>query len=113
MLTREQILALDDLSREKVDVPEWGTSVYVRVLNGTEITKALTEERTLASMVAMFTVDEKGARLFTDEDVAALARKNYKALNRIASAGMRFNALTAEGQDDAKKDSPPGEPAAI
>ena len=35
-LTRNEILAVDDLQTQKVDVPEWGGSVYVRGLTGSE-----------------------------------------------------------------------------
>jgi len=35
-LNKEQILRADDLKTEEVDVPEWGGSVRVRVLTGTE-----------------------------------------------------------------------------
>ena len=37
MLTKEAILAADDLPREKVDVPEWGGEVYVRALTGAQM----------------------------------------------------------------------------
>ena len=36
ILTKEAILAADDLPRETVLVPEWGGDVYVRTMSGTD-----------------------------------------------------------------------------
>ena len=36
LLSRDEILAASDLTKELVEVPEWGGSVYVRAMTGTE-----------------------------------------------------------------------------
>ncbi len=36
ILTKEAILAADDLPRETVLMPEWGGDVYVRTMSGTD-----------------------------------------------------------------------------
>ena len=36
ILSKEAILAADDLPREKVNVPEWGGEVLVRTMSGTD-----------------------------------------------------------------------------
>src|SRR5688500_9435738 len=117
MLTRDQILALDDLSREEVAIPEWGGSVYVRALSGFDLQKLAVMMRegepSMGAVAALFAVDSAGARLFADADAEALSGKHYQARKRMTEAGRRFNALTEEGTDDAGKDSVPGEPAAI
>jgi CO/xanthine dehydrogenase FAD-binding subunit len=113
MLTREMILGADDLPKQEVAVPEWGGSVYVRALTGAErvqferVVFAATDEdeaTVMAQLVALCTVDEQGNRLFTAEDVEALNRKNSRCLNKVASAAIMFNALSAEGVEEAGND---------
>lgn len=109
MLTRDQILALDDLPRKAVDVPEWDTTVYVRKFSGRDrfelerlITEASTSEAdALGALVALCLVDEKGTRLFSSEDVELLQAKNANALTTIAKAAIAFNTLTDEAVADA------------
>lgn len=106
MLTREQILSLNDLPTKSVEVPEWGTSVYVRPMSGADRRKFFallpTDEVTNAHMVAWCACDENGVRLFTDEDVTALLAKHGRALDRIASAALDFNTLSPESHEAAK-----------
>ena len=54
---------------------------------------ATSEDRgRLLALVAMLSlVDERGQRLFSDEDMPALTEKNFRALERIATAAMRWN----------------------
>jgi hypothetical protein len=103
MLTREQILALDDLKREEVKVPEWGGTVFVAMMSGAardewELSllndkgKAnLTDAR--AKLAAACVVDEKGKRLFSTGDIAALSQRSSVALDRIVNAARRLNRL--------------------
>lgn len=112
LLTREQILKADDLPYEDVEVPEWGGVVRVRTLTGAErdaweqsiITmqangkKAPTMQRRLdnlrAKLVARCLIDDAGARLFTDKDIAALGQKSAAALSRVFEVAQRLNGLT-------------------
>ena len=108
MLTRDMILAADDLPREEVEIPEWGGSVYVRVLTGGErdqLERMIAKDSvSRAAIAALCLVDATGARLFTDADVEKLAQKNGGALEKIVTAALRFNAISdvgiAEGKDD-------------
>lgn len=106
MLTRDEILSLDDLPRQVVEVPEWKGTVYVRAMTGTErrqfFLHLANDTLTGAMMVCWCACDEAGHRLFEDGDVEALSQKHGKALDRIANAALKFNGLTAEAQDDAK-----------
>jgi hypothetical protein len=110
MLSRDAILALDDLPRERVDVPEWGTYVYVRAMSGADrmrLEKLLRDSDGVISrgaLVVFLAVDEKGNRLFTDEDVEALEAKHSGALERIAGAALTFNAMDAEAVETEKND---------
>jgi len=108
MLTAKQILALDDLPRREVEIPEWGGSVYVRALTGAErdqLERSLSQSSTIsrAAIVVMCCVDGDGNPLFSQSDVAALTNKNGQALERIVSAALAFNALTDEALADVGK----------
>ena len=105
MLTRDQILAADDLPRVEVAVPEWKGSVYVRALTGAErdqLERMITKDSvSRAKIAALCVVSEAGDRLFTDKDVDKLAAKHGGALEKIVNAALRFNAVTDEGIADA------------
>lgn len=106
MLTRDQIFALDDLPRREVAIPEWKGSVYVRALTGAErdqLERMLAKDSaSRASIAALCVVDKKGERLFSEDDVEKLAKKNGTALERIVTAALQFNALTEQALDEAK-----------
>jgi hypothetical protein len=102
-LTRDQILAADDLRREAVDVPEWGGKVMVSAFTG-KCRDAFEESITTdtgkpnlvnmrAKLAAMCIVDEKGKPLFTTADVEALGAKSSNALDRVVTVAQRLNRL--------------------
>ena len=110
ILTKEAILAADDLPREIVPVPEWGGDVYVRTMNGTDrdafeaslIGKEGRLENVRARLVSLAVCDESGSRLFGDADVAALGAKSAKALDRVFAVAQRLNGIGAEQVEQAK-----------
>ena len=104
ILNRDAILAIDDLPREEVQIPEWKGSVFVRALTGGErdqLERMTTTDMSRAKMVALCAVDENGQRLFSEKDVEHLTAKNGRALEKIVHAAMRFNAISDEGIKDA------------
>ncbi len=115
-LTREEILQVQDLPVEDVHVPEWGGWVRVRGLTAEErdrLEASILEgqgkhtrvkmENVRAKLVAMTVVDEEGNRLFTDEDVAALAKKSATAMQRVFDVAMRLSGLTEEAMEELAK----------
>ena len=109
-LTRDQILGADDLKRELVAVPEWGGDVYVRVMTGRERGEFEAEfaehkgspaalkgvrERTVAKTAC----DEKGSRIFTDDDAAALGGKSAGALDRLFDKALELARIGADEAD--------------
>ena len=106
MLTRDQILSLDDLPREEVHISEWGGSVFVRALTGGErdqLERMIAKDSvSRAKIAALCVVDADGCRMFSDKDVDALANKHGGALEKIVNAALRFNTLTDEAVTDAK-----------
>ena len=87
ILTKEAILAADDLPRETILVPEWGGDVYVRTMSGTDRdafessliardgAKDGRMENVRARLVALTLCDATGSRLFEDGEIVALGRK--------------------------------------
>jgi hypothetical protein len=105
---REAILAKDDRPRKPVEVPEWGTTVYVARLSAGDrvaLAKLARDEAIdLADYVLIFACDEHGVKLFSADDREALSSKSYEALERIVSAGMDFNGMGPDAIDEAKND---------
>ncbi len=116
LLGRDQILTAQDLPTVDVDVPEWGGTVRVRMMTGGErdafeagtitrhgkkIEQNLVNIR--ARLVALCVVDEKGQRLFSEADAAALGQKSAAALNRVFNAAQQLNALTEEASAAAEE----------
>jgi len=114
LLTKEQILSIDDLKTEDVDVPEWGGVVRVRSLTGAErdefessllVGKGKDREVNMtnarARMVYLTAVDDEGKRLFTSPtDIKALGKKNAAALDALFAVGQKLSGLRKEDVDE-------------
>jgi hypothetical protein len=103
VLTAEQILAAQDAGLSKVAVPEWNGEVYVRVMSVGErdsyermwLGKRDTGiENFRTEYLARVLCDEKGALLFTRDQVGALANKNGAVMSRLFDAAMKHNNMT-------------------
>jgi len=111
-LDRLAILAPRELARERVDVPEWGGHVFVRVLTAAErdaleLIWESTKRRNLRARLAVSTVcDEHGADIFHVDDVEQLGRQASTALVRIADTALRVNGFTKADVEQLEKNSP-------
>ena len=111
ILSKDAILAADDLPRETVNVPEWGGEVLVRSMSGTDrdafeaslIEKDGRMENVRARLVALTLCDAQGDRLFDDSEIVTLGRKSARALDRVFSVAQRLNGIGVEQVDIAKK----------
>ncbi len=110
-LNKAAILAANDVKTEKVEVPEWGGDVYVRTLSGTDrdaFEDAYSREK-MKNFRARFLVltlcDDKGARLFADEEIEALGAKSNVVINRLFDKAWSFNAFTPAEVEELGKDS--------
>lgn len=115
ILTKEAILAADDLPRERVNVPEWGGDVFVRTMTGTERdafeasligtggAKDGRLDNVRARLVSLALCSESGERLFDDAEIAALGKKSARALDRVFGVAQRLNGIGTEQVDIAKK----------
>jgi hypothetical protein len=111
MLSREQIFAAPDIKTEKVDVPEWGGHVFVRVMNGYE-RQAFEEKQqelklhSFRERLAVTAIcDESGKLLFTPADVEALRAKSSGVLTRIADVVLKLNGIGPSAVEAAEKNS--------
>lgn len=121
LLTRESILAAEDLRRETVSVPEWGGEVLVRALTGKERDafengmwigdpgqRRLNAENLRARLVAATVIDESGKKLFSDADVEALGAKSGAALDRVYEVAARLSGIGKDDLERAEKNSGAG-----
>ena len=122
LLTRDAILAAPDLLTEEVSVPEWGGTVLVRGLTGTE-RDAFEEEMITgkgknrdvnlsnfrARLIVKSVVDKSGKRLFTQADMVALGGKSAAAIQRVFQVAMRLSGMSEEDVEELTKNSEPGQ----
>ncbi len=121
LLDRAKIKAVNDVVVEDVDMPEWGGSVRVRGMSGTERdafeaasllpargkhgTREVNLRNIRARLVACCAIDEQGDRLFGDDDLTWLGEKSGAALDRLADVAKRLSGLTSKDVDDLVKNS--------
>lgn len=109
LLSKEAILAAEDLPMEEVFVPQWGGSVLVRGLTAKQrgmFTTNLVDQRKGGNVLrleqiqirlcAMSIVQENGNRMFSDNDMTALAAKSSAALQIIFEVAQRLSGLSDE-----------------
>ena len=120
-LTKEQILAASDVQVDRVDVPAWGGSVYVRTMTGKEsdrLYQSIIDPKThkvsielmegyKARQAVVFLSDAQGNRLFTDDEADAVSGKLHLVLETICEAGRRVNKMDEDDVDGLEKNSEP------
>jgi hypothetical protein len=122
ILTRQDIVAAQDIKTETVEVPEWDGAVIVRMMSGgdrdrfeqslTSVLPGGRREANLTNMrsklVAMCAVDEQGNALFGPDEINDLAKKSAAAIERLFVVAQRLNGLSPEDVGEAVKNSAPG-----
>jgi hypothetical protein len=126
LLSKAEIFGQDDRKYEVVDVPEWGGSVRIRSLTGTErdeYEESLLSQRNgkakavlknyRAKLVALCAVDDAGDPLFDKADVMRLGNANSAALDRLYEACQRLSGLSDEDIEELTEnfDETPEEPS--
>ncbi|MDX3405523.1 hypothetical protein PV708_04695 [Streptomyces sp. ME02-6977A] len=122
LLGKDQITAADDRQWEDVDVPEWGGTVRLLGMSGTERNAyqsslvvlghdgkptRMNMADQLAKLVGKCLVGEDFERLFTDKEVKALGAKNGAVLERLSKVASRLSGLRKEDVEDAEGKSEP------
>ena len=112
-LTRDDILSVQDIEIEEVPVQEWGGSVYVIGMTGTErgeFESLISEVRgknvkanlkVIRETLGAFSIcDKDGTLLFTKKDIQALGKKSAAALERVAVVAMRLSGIGGDDIDE-------------
>jgi hypothetical protein len=115
----DAILNLEDVKLTELKIPEWGRTVYVRPMTGVERDSFEAEMmgKPLATRMANIrgrtavrvVCNEKGERLFRDDQAEAVGKKSAGALSRILVAAQGSSGLGDEGVAAAGKDSASGQ----
>lgn len=109
-LNKHQILGATDVQVKKVEVPEWGGDVYIRVMSVGERDEYENEwikakDKGMANFRTKFLAkclcDEKGVRIFSDSELHELSKKSAVVMNRLWNEAMEFNALQSDGVEQA------------
>lgn len=111
LLTAADILGADDIVKERVEVPEWGGHVFVRVMSGSTRDRweahvythgKSMDERMVnlrARLIAATACNDKGELLFTSKQIEQLGKKSAKAMDRVFAVASKINGLTKEDVD--------------
>lgn len=108
-LSRDAILAADDIKTEEVQVPEWGGTVFIKGMTGEERDEfeALNQRNgepnflnLRARLLVRVIVNETGTRIFTDQDAVALGKKSSGALNRLWDVVGELNGTSDKAQEE-------------
>jgi hypothetical protein len=109
-LSADEILGADDLKREPVEVAEWGGTVLVQGMSGTDrdrfeaamlnskgdgFDKDKGMDQYRARLAAYCLVDASGKRLFrSPAETKRLGEKSGTALTRVVEVASRLSGLT-------------------
>lgn len=110
MLDRDAILKAKDIQIEKLEISEWGGSVFIKSLSGKERDKI--EQSTMqggsasnfsdfrAKFAAAVVCDQDGKRIFSDGDYRLLTDKSAYALQQILDAGMSLSHMSDDDVEE-------------
>ena len=118
VLSRKDILEVNDLTTRIVPIPEWKGDVIIKMMTGTErdqFEDSLFEGRgkdrksnyknLRAKLLSMCLVGEDGKRLFSDKDIESLGGKSAKALDRLYTIATEINGIGAKEEEALTKNS--------
>lgn len=115
LLSKDQILAADRKKTVDVQVKEWGGAVRLQelsasdrdmwesesfVLNPEGTSAKFNPKHARARLVVRCLVDDKGKRMFTDDEVAAIGSLSAASVQRLFNAARKLNAIS---EDDMKE----------
>lgn len=123
MLTRDQILGIDDLRTEVLSIEGWKGDVKIR--EATALERDEYEEAILvpqldadnrpslkpdfrnakAKLIVKCMIDDAGDRIFKDSDAEALGKKSGRAVDQIFQAIRRLSGMTIESKKELEKNS--------
>lgn len=118
VLSKADILAMDDLPTKRISIPQWKADVMIRSITASErdqfeqslFTQKGTDivrntENMRAKLCALVLVDEEGNRLFTFNEAYHLGRKSAAALDLIFTEAQKLNGISREDRESLVKNS--------
>ena len=119
VLSKDEILGAQDIKRVEVDCPEWGGSVMIQSMNGTQrdafdawcVANKPNNMGMRAMLVMLCAVDQNGRPLFSETDLPMLQEKNGDVLTRLFMAAHDINSLGRPRIEELKQDLPKGQSA--
>ena len=123
ILTKDQILAAEDLKKETIYIPEWGGDVILRSMKAIERDrfedsmfegKGKNRHENFRNLRARFLsevlIDDNDKRLFpTPKDIEDLGQKSAGVLDRLFSIGRKLNGMTDTDVEEITKNSSEGQ----
>jgi hypothetical protein len=113
VLSKDQILAAKDSQTITVDVPEWGGSVCLRPMSGTErdvyesdiirCSETKNFKNIRAKLLVATLVDEQGNKLFDVKDIDALGAKSGKVLDRLFEEAKKLSGVSDKDVEQLEK----------
>lgn len=120
LLSKATLLGATTPPQEVVQIPELSGHVNVRGMSGSErdaFEASLIEgkgrkrdvnmQNLRAKLVAYCTVDDDGARVFTDAEASALGQVRADVLNRIYTVAQRLSGISDEDAEELGQVSSP------
>ena len=107
MTLREKIEAAQtrpDRKPKPMDVPEWGTTVYLRKLTVDDqiaLSEGVEAKDMPVKVLLHCLVDEDGERALTDEDAALLGKEDFPLILRLFAEAAKLNGLSSKELDEA------------
>lgn len=101
MALKDIIFAANDRPLRKVDVPEWGVSLWVKTWSARErmqVSGWKGANDLDARIVALSVVDEAGNPVFCPEDLPNIQNKSGVVVERLAMQAIEHNGIGQEPQ---------------
>lgn len=113
-LSRDDILSTNDLETQEVEVDQWGGSIYVREMTGSDQDyweselieynadgqPDLTTDNARAKLLVRCIVDEDGNRLLQDEDAGDLGDQSNRVIDRLFTTLMQISTADVPELDE-------------
>ena len=113
---RSKVLLANDIGSKLMEVPEWGVTIEVRSMTAKERAYVQMASRNedgepnldrLYPLLVIYSAydPESGERIFDEGDVGALATKNGKVMEELASVAMTISGMNEDAVDAAAGNS--------
>lgn len=112
LLNKQQIFGCQDVTSKIVNMPEWGGDVKIRAMSiGDQIDferlnkKCKDTANIICNTLLYCCIDDDGNRLFSEEDLKALEKKSFRAIERLFNACLDLNSLNEKDLEKQAKNS--------